>query len=237
MRAIRTVLPQSVALGPHDRRCGLAFAIAARDYELKDSNDCLTDCDTRDAGRPVQSVAAAPITIAQCFTGDCDFITGSIVVDITADGADDVKIVINNLTNGFIDELGLLYTGGLAGNTGIEGAPAKPTLLLLFGACQNDNTGQGLNVCFDFGNKQADRFQAGQSVTFFLDSNTVAILAAGFNPAGAYAHVQGLPDGGSVKLVDGPPDEQKLRAVPEPGSLLLIGSGVAAAFAARRRTA
>ena len=53
--------------------------------------------------------------------GDCGNLTGSITVTITDDtlngnpGTDDVKVVIANGTNGFIDQLRLFYTGELSG--------------------------------------------------------------------------------------------------------------------------
>jgi hypothetical protein len=189
-----------------------------------------------------QSVEAAPITIVDCYTGACGSLTGSITVDITDDtlnqnsGAGDVKIVINNLTNGFIDELGLKYGPGLSGSAAIEGFSASgaakaPSLNL--GECQNDNSGQSLNVCFDFASKNADRFSAGQSATFYLDSNSVDYLASLFTLYTGFAHVQGLPNEGSVKLIA--IDDRTPDSVPEPASLLLLGSGVVAAAVARRR--
>ena len=95
------------------------------------------------------------------------------------DGDDDVKFVIANNTNGFVESLGLLYAGGLEGDTAIEGfsgtgGTGQPTLIL--GECNPDNSGQSLNVCFDFPQPNAARFDAGDTVTFFLDSATASLL-------------------------------------------------------------
>jgi hypothetical protein len=187
-----------------------------------------------------QSVEAAPILIADCVDGDCGTFTGFITVDITDDtlnenaGGGDVKLVINNQTNGFIDELGLKYGTGMTGSPVIEGfsatgAAKAPSLSL--GECQNDNTGQTLNICFDYASKNADRFSAGQIITLYLDSASVDYFASLFEPYLGYAHVQGLP--GSVKLIA--IDDRDTDQVPEPASLFLLGSGVAAAVVARRR--
>jgi hypothetical protein len=189
----------------------------------------------------VTDAAAAPISISSCYTGDCGSLTGSVIVTITDDilnenaGSDDIKLVIQNLTNGFVDEIGLQYSGGLPGLPAIEGftpshSTGQPSIVL--GECQNDNSGQSLNVCFDFPNSNASRLKAGQSVTFFLDSNVVSFDADLFMEGRAYAHIQGLPEGGSVKIIDPPTTRTQ---VPEPASILLLGSGVAAVTAWRQR--
>ncbi len=185
------------------------------------------------------SANATVITIADCYTGDCGNLTGSITVTITDDtlnenpGTDDVKVVIANGTNGFIDQLGLFYTGGLSGAPAIQlfsGSGGTGTPSLGLGSCATDNSSQGLNVCFDFPQPNAARFDAGDTVTFYIDSLTAALLASNFAD-GAFAHINEVDGGGgSAKIIgDNPPQ------APEPATLVLLGVGAVSATLARRR--
>jgi hypothetical protein len=202
----------------------------------------------------VASATSVTISSLSCFTGSCASLTGQINITITDDdppggtnqnagSTGDVKVVIQNATNGFIDEIGLFYTGGLPANTTVEGfsgtgGTGQPSLS--FGQCQNDNSGQTLNVCFDFPSPNASRFDAGDTATFFLDSDTVALLSASFSSSAGYAHIQEIAGGeGSAKITVGtpnnPPGPPTVASTPEPASLFLLGSGVVVAANRIRR--
>jgi hypothetical protein len=195
------------------------------------------------------SAEASVITISDCFTGDCAGLTGFVRVTVTEDdGVDennpatgDLKVVIQNLTNGFIDEIGLFYfPTGLPGIPVIQaftasGSTGAPTLLA--GQCPTDNSGQPLNVCFDFPQANATRFDAGESVTFFIDS-TVALSENLFFFTGGFAHIQEIGGGaGSAKTTDTTPGTPDPRSVlPEPATLALFGLALAAAAVRRRKS-
>ena len=192
------------------------------------------------------SAHAATIYIGNCYTGDCGNLSGTVKVDLTQ-AVGDVHLVITNNTNGFIDELGLFYTGGLPANTiiaafsALTGTVAQPTLS--FGPTQNDNSGQSLNVGFDYqnSNQGGGRFEAGEAVQFNLDSATANIFANLFTNLG-FAHIQAIaPGGNSAKITacvapdancDGIPD---IPDVPEPTVMALLGLGLFSAGFARRR--
>jgi hypothetical protein len=194
------------------------------------------------------SAEASVITIADCYTG-CAGLTGFVRVTVTEDdginqnnpATGDLKVVIENLTNGFIDEIGLFYfPTGLPGTSVIQsftpsGSTGAPTLTS--GQCATDNSGQPLNVCIDFPQPNATRFDAGESVTFFIDS-TVALNENFFFFTGGFAHIQEIGGGtGSAKTTDTTPGTPDPRSVvSEPATLALFGSALTAAARRRRKS-
>lgn len=201
------------------------------------------------------SARAATIVVGDCYTGGCNVLTGSVLVNVTnaADaGPNDigrVYVEITNNTNGFISELGLFYAGGFPNPTSIEGfqqlvgAVEKPEIG--YGSPNGlGNISQTLNFSFEYATSNsgngAKRFNAGEKIGFYLDSAS-NLFAASFTNA-AYAHVQAIGTSEqSAKIQACGPNDPDCNGgggdpVPEPATLAIFGLGLLGAGAVRRRT-
>jgi len=88
----------------------------------------------------------------------------------------------------------------------------------------------GFDVLISLPTSNPARLSAGESITFTV----VGLTGVNFDLANAsgqtvIAHIQGLPQGQSAKVTCLP------TAVPEPGTILLLGSGLAGLGAGLRR--
>ena len=105
--------------------------------------------------------------------------------------------------------------------------------------------GQGFDIYFEFptpNNPASDRFGAGERAIYMMEllfEDTEGVLTASsfndLNAAGYFytaAHVQGIGENNNLSGWIGA--ERSIAAIPEPATIILIGTGLASLFCIRR---
>lgn len=170
------------------------------------------------------------------FSGPTNNTGGNLTVTILDVGAGQVQITIaNNLVDpgAFVGTLWLNTSVAPLAGTSVAcvNCTQAPLPVISFGsnAFQADGAGRyDIEIAFD--TDLADRLLAGESIVFTITSTTAGFNALSFNslpaPGGgntsneAAAHIQGLPDNNSQS------DHITNTPVPEPTSMLLLGTGL-----------
>jgi len=178
------------------------------------------------------------------FSGPTANTGGNITVNIQ-NIAGGVRVTV---TNNLLDPgafLGALYLNtsvaplaGAAGTCVTCTATNGQTMTFNFGSNAFQADGDGIyDILVDFNTAAANRLTPGEAIVFDLTSTTVGFTSDSFlvfsvpgggnGPFRIAAHIQGLPDGGSDFITEG--------QVPEPTSMLLLGSGLATLAAGLRK--
>ena len=195
----------------------------------------------------VTAAHADPVTFVvggADFSGPTANTGGTINVHIQ-NIAGGVRITI---TNNLLDPgafLGALYLNtsvaplaGAAGTCVTCTATNGQTMAFNFGSNAFQADGDGIyDILIDFSTAAANRLTPGEAIVFDLTSTTIGFTSDSFlvfsvpgggnGPFRVAAHIQGLPGGGS--------DWVSESEVPEPASLLLLGSGIATLAAGLRK--